>query len=63
MKLPVFWPSVEWLLIPAALLGSIVLVGGDAFGGGTLFTACTSGWAGALFVAGFGAGASPLPKR
>lgn len=61
MKLPVFWPSVEWLLIPAGLLGSIVLGASAGFEGGTSFTACTSGWA--SLVAGFGAGASPLPKR
>lgn len=66
-------PSVEWLLIPAGLFGSIVLEGAAAFGGDSLFTAWTSGWA--SFVAGFGAGAgagvgvgvgvgaSPLPKR
>lgn len=59
MKLPVFRPSIELLLMPAGLLGSIVALGAAGFEGGTSFTVCPSGWA--LFVAGFGA--SPLPKR
>ncbi|RHN55588.1 hypothetical protein MtrunA17_Chr5g0419481 [Medicago truncatula] len=59
MKLPVFRPSIELLLMPAGLLGSIALGAAAGFEGGALFTGCTSGCA--VVAAGFGA--SPLPKR
>ncbi|MCI41105.1 hypothetical protein A2U01_0062338, partial [Trifolium medium] len=59
MKLPVFRPSIELLLIPAGLLGSIALGAAAGFEGGASFTGWTSGWA-LVVAAGFGA--SPLPK-
>jgi len=59
MKLPVFRPSIELLLMPAGLLGSIALGAAAGFEGGASFTGWTSGCA--VVAAGFGA--SPPPKR